>query len=347
MCIINEKYMKRCFELAAKAGKDTLCNPKVGAVLVYENQIIGESYHKSFGDAHAEINCLKSVSMQNQDLIPKSTLYVSLEPCSHFGKTPPCVESIVQSGIKNVVVSAIDPNPIVSGNGIAYLQKHGIQTTVGVLKNEGIDLIHKFKINLQKQCYFILKWAQTSNGIMGVKDHPLKISLSSTDILTHTWRGEHDGIMIAKNTLSIDQPSLTVRHINGPNPRAIFVCPEASDLKKYTFNDLYKDALVLTIDENLPSGNLKKIIIQDSYNIEEISIALFRENIYSCIVEGGAKLLQSFIDKNAWHEARIIVNKKPYPIEHSNTILSPSFQHKYEKKMEVGEDTIYWFRNRN
>jgi diaminohydroxyphosphoribosylaminopyrimidine deaminase/5-amino-6-(5-phosphoribosylamino)uracil reductase len=192
-----------------------------------------------------------------------------------------------------------------------------------------------------------LKWAQTSNGIMGVKDHPIKISLPSTDILSHTWRSEHDGILIAKNTLRIDQPSLTVRHINGPNPRAIFLCPEASDLKKYTSNDLYKDALVLTNDEKLPSGKIKKIMIQDSYNIEEISCALFNENIFSCIVEGGAKLFKSFIDRNAWHEARIIVNKKPYPIEHSNTILSPSFHRTYDKKMEVGEDTIYWFRNRN
>jgi diaminohydroxyphosphoribosylaminopyrimidine deaminase/5-amino-6-(5-phosphoribosylamino)uracil reductase len=252
----------------------------------------------------------------------------------------------VQSGIKNVVIAVLDPNPIVSGKGISYLQSHGIVTTVGVLKDEGLDLIHKFKINLQKKCYFILKWAQTSNGIIGVKDHPIKISLPSTDILTHTWRSMHDGIMIAKNTLSTDQPSLTTRHVNGPNPRAIFLSPEASDLKKYAFNDLYKDALVLTTDENISSGNIRKIVIRDSYDIEEISLALYNENIYSCIVEGGGKLLQNFIDQNAWHEARIIVNSKPYHAIHGTTVNAPKIQHNYDRKLELGEDTIYWLRNR-
>jgi diaminohydroxyphosphoribosylaminopyrimidine deaminase / 5-amino-6-(5-phosphoribosylamino)uracil reductase len=302
----DDFYMNRCIELARKANKNTYTNPMVGAILVYEGRIIGEGYHERFGEAHAEINAIHSVRQQDKALIPSATLYVSLEPCSHTGKTPPCAHRIIDEGIRKVVIGCQDPNPKVAGNGIKYLSNHGVDVTYPVLETEAELLIAKFKANLRGIPYIILKWAQSADQFISERGKQTWLSNEYTKILTHKWRSEVDGIMVGKNTAEMDNPSLDVRAYHGDSPIRILLDSKLTadpDLK--ILND-HQKTIIINQTKDTTIHQRIHLKVNDTKNIQEVLTALFQTGITSILVEGGAALLNSFIKSGYWHEARVI-----------------------------------------
>ena len=294
----------------------------VGAVLEYEGRIIGEGYHQQYGKAHAEVNCINSVSSENKQYIPKSTLYVSLEPCAHFGKTPPCADFIIENKILNVVIGCRDSfaavnaclnDPVGQGKGIEKLKAGGVNVIVGVLKKECLELNKRFfTFHQEKRPYIILKWAQSNDGkIAGESSSRLLISNEFTNRLVHKWRSEEAAILVGTNTALLDDPSLTTRLWSGNNPVRLVIDMELKlptqlklfdgSTKTIVFNYLKKDD-----NELLHYHQLDK----NENILTQILSTLYEQQIQSVMVEGGAKLLQSFIDEGLWDEARVICNEQ-------------------------------------
>ena len=305
--------MHRCLQLAKMGTGNVAPNPMVGAVLVYENEIIGEGYHQQYGQAHAEVNCINNVSEANQSVIEKSTLYVSLEPCAHFGKTPPCADLIIKNKIPNVVIACRDSYEEVDGKGIQKLQQAGVNVIVGILEKEALELNKRFFTFHRKQRpYIILKWAQSKDAKIARHDFSaLKISNDITNRMVHKWRSEEAAILVGTNTALHDNPSLTTRLWKGNNPVRLVL-----DLQ-----------LKLPLSLHLFDGSVKTIVFNQVKHEEENGVtfyklsfgediicgllnALYRLKIQSVLVEGGARLLQSFIDQNYWDEARVITNEQ-------------------------------------
>lgn len=330
---LNPVFMQRCLQLARKGEGYTRPNPMVGAVVVYRDRIIGEGYHRQFAGAHAEVNAIMAV--KEKSLLANSTLYVSLEPCSHHGKTPPCTELIIESKIPHVVVAVKDPNPAVSGRGIAMLREQGIGVTQGVLETEARELNRMFFVNQQyHRPYVILKWAQSKDGYM---DHtrtslqdkmPALISNRLTHTIVHNIRTQVQGILVGTNTALLDNPQLTVRKWHGQNPVRIVIDRE----NKIPISAALFDGKVLTIvfnaaprTENLLHERVKQIGIDFRGDTnQQILQSLYLEGIYSLMVEGGARLLSSFIEKNMWDEAYV---EKSATMLHSGT-KAPEIQGK-------------------
>ncbi|MDR1517905.1 MAG: bifunctional diaminohydroxyphosphoribosylaminopyrimidine deaminase/5-amino-6-(5-phosphoribosylamino)uracil reductase RibD [Dysgonamonadaceae bacterium] len=332
---IDEKYMRRCLQLAAKGLGFTKPNPMVGAVIVRNNQIIGEGYHRKYGEAHAEANAISSV--RDESLLSESTLYVSLEPCSHYGKTPPCAALIVAKKIPRVVVACPDPNPMVSGRGIRMMKEAGIDVSVGLLQKEAETLNRSFFVNqLCKRPYVVLKWAQSRDGFI---DHqraslsenpPAQLSNSLTMSLVHKLRTEVQGIMVGTNTVLLDNPRLTARKWFGRNPVRIAIDKEGRiPADSFLFND-EADSIIFTQSADYPikNGNVKIIALDFSKNVNrQVLEQLYREQIYSVMVEGGSHLLQSFISAGMWDEAfveiapkRLVSGVKSPEIQDNNSI---------------------------
>jgi diaminohydroxyphosphoribosylaminopyrimidine deaminase/5-amino-6-(5-phosphoribosylamino)uracil reductase len=314
----DEKYMYRCLQLARKGEGYVMPNPMVGAVIVHNERIIGEGYHRKPGEPHAEVNAINSV--KNLALLQESTLYVSLEPCTHYGKTPPCTELIISKKIPRVVVATRDPNPKVSGKGIQMMRDAGIEVTEGILRNEAKELNRVFFVNqLYKRPYIILKWAQSNDGFI---DHerslfsqnpPAKISNKITEIVIHKLRTQIQGIMVGTNTVLMDNPKLTARKWFGGNPVRITIDkknkipPDAQ-----IFNN---DAKILVFTEHpnyhVKKENVKPIVIDfSSDSTTQIIKCLYAANIRSVLVEGGARLLTTLIAENLWDEAYIEISSK-------------------------------------
>ena len=266
----DEKYMQRCIQLARNGQQNAKPNPMVGAVIMSaDGRIIGEGYHVRCGEGHAEVNAFASVRPEDEALLPDSTIYVSLEPCSHYGKTPPCADLIIKKGVKRVVVGCIDEFAEVQGRGIRKLQEAGIEVKVGVLEDECRELNRRFfTFHRENRPYIILKWAQTANGFIDNAFKPLMISTSFTKMLSHKLRAEEDAILVGRVTEEREHPQLTARDWQGQNPKR------------------------LVIDRSHP------------LNLE----SLHAHNIQSLIVEGGAKTLQSFMEKGLWDEIRVETN---------------------------------------
>jgi len=301
------RFMKRCLQLAEKGLGNVSPNPMVGAVIVHENKIIGEGYHKKYGESHAEPNAIKSV--ENKSLLAESTIYVSLEPCNHFGNTPPCADLILNTKFKRIVIANTDPNPKVNGSGIHKLKEAGIEITTGVLENEGRILNRRFfKTQIEKRPYIILKWAQTINGFIDSLDiSPLQISNNQNKQLVHNWRAQEDGILIGAQTFINDSPSLNTRNVAGKSPTPILLLTKNSELD-YTLWKDKKQFIVIAPEQpvTLP-GNAKWIQLKPSLSA---SISeLLNYNITSILVEGGGKTHQSFITENLWDETRITKGK--------------------------------------
>lgn len=310
---LNQLYMKRCLELAAQGGGYTAPNPMVGALLVCDGKIIGEGYHKRYGGPHAEPNAISSV--RDKTLLEKSTLYVSLEPCSHFGKTPPCANLIVTSRIQRVVIGTLDPNPKVAGRGVELLRQAGIEVTVGVLEDECRELNKRFFIyQEQKRAFVLLKWAQTADGFIDrvrtdVSEQPLQISNAVTRQLTHKMRAENQSIMVSTNTVLLDNPSLTVRNWSGCSPVRIAIDRQGRIPENYTLFDGQVRTLVFTEQQRESRTNLEFISIEFNENcLQRILQELYNRNIHSVMVEGGAQLLNSFISAGLWDEANVEVS---------------------------------------
>jgi len=336
--------MHRCLDLASLGSGKVAPNPLVGSVLVYENEIIGEGFHQQYGQAHAEVNCINSVKQHNKHLIEKSTLYVSLEPCNHFGKTPPCSNFIIAHKIPKVVIACTDPFEKVNGSGIKKLSDSGVEVITGVLEKEAFELNKRFfTFHLQKRPFIILKWAQSENQcISAFQGKPIKISNALTDILVHKWRGEEAAIMVGTNTVMLDNPSLTTRNWTGKNP--IRICIDRNLKIEHTAKILDQSSPTIILNQQLNKTEGLNEFIQINFEreiIPQLNELLYQKNIQSVIIEGGAKLLQTFIDNGIWDEARIITNQTMC-IE--NGIASPNFDYKSCFKQEkIENDLIQYF----
>ena len=301
----DEKYIKRCIELASNGLCNAAPNPMVGAVIVYQDRIIGEGYHAKCGEGHAEVNAIASV--KERELLKDSTIYVSLEPCSHHGKTPPCADLIIRTGIPRVVVGCVDPFSQVSGRGIKKLRDAGIDVKVGVLEEECRNLIRRFvTFNLQKRPYITLKWAESADGFIDIcreDGNAVVLSTPITSVYVHKQRAEHKAILVGRKTALLDNPSLTTRHWYGKNPLRLVIDRELTLPSHLKLFDGTVPTLVFTEQEKNSSENLTYVKLDFSTDIiPQILEQLYTRKIQSLMVEGGSCLLQSFINKGMWDE---------------------------------------------
>ncbi len=315
--IVDEKYMQRCLQLAKNGLGRTAPNPMVGAVLVYDDLIIGEGYHQEYGEAHAEPNAIYAV--RDAALLEKSTLYVNLEPCSHTGKTPPCAALIIQKKIPRVVIGSIDPNPLVSGNGVRMMQEAGVEVITGVLDAENRELNKRFfTFQEQSRPYIFLKWAQSIDGFMDGdrKDSttpPVLFSTQTTQIFNHKMRAEEAAILVGTNTVLMDNPKLTTRLWAGKNPLRVTIdrkglLYDAMLASNTSFHILDQTTPSLIFTERAVVGTANIAFSQLNFSekiLPQLVKALHQRNINSLIVEGGSALLHSFIEDGLWDEARV------------------------------------------
>jgi len=312
----DEIFIKRCLQLAAKGRGKVAPNPMVGSVIVFNNEIIGEGYHRIYGGPHAEVNAINSVS--NKSLLSNSTIYVSLEPCSHYGKTPPCSQLIIDSKIPKVVIGMQDPFSKVNGAGIKKLRDAGCDVRVGVLEEECVNLNNEFIVfHTQKRPYIILKWAETLDGFIDKERKPgaiLEPNWITNEVcraLVHKWRTEIKAIMVGTNTAKMDNPQLNVRSWSGTAPIRIFIDRKLSLSKELNLYDNTIQTLVLNEKRNDVEGNTEyiKMIFKDDF-IKDLMKVLYERNISSLFVEGGQELLNTFISNNYWDEARVFMGNK-------------------------------------
>jgi diaminohydroxyphosphoribosylaminopyrimidine deaminase/5-amino-6-(5-phosphoribosylamino)uracil reductase len=344
--VIHQTYMHRCLELAKFAAGNVAPNPMVGAVLVYEGRIIGEGYHQQYGQAHAEVNCLNSIAKEDQSLIPQSTLYVSLEPCAHFGQTPPCTDLIIKHNIPKVIIGARDPFAEVNGKGIEKLKAEGVEVELGVLEKECKQLNKRFfTFHTQNRPYIILKWAQSANGkIAGSTSGRLLISNEITNRLVHKWRSEEAAILVGTNTAIKDDPALNVRLWKDNNPIRLVVDMNLTLSSSLKLFDKKQKTIVFNTIKHEEDEMLSYYQVTADVNlVHQVLNACKQMNIQSILVEGGAKLLQSFISDGSWDEARVITNSE-LNVEQglAAPILSNATQTAEEK---ILTDTITYFSN--
>ena len=337
--------MRRCFELAKQGEGNVAPNPMVGAILVFNDLIIGEGYHSEFGKEHAEVNCINSVANEYLHLISQSTLYVSLEPCSHFGKTPPCTNSIIEKKIPKVVVGCQDSFSKVDGRGIETLRAAGIEVVYPVLEKEALDLNKRFfTFHTKHRPYIILKWAQTANEMIAQNNYSrLLISHETTNRQVHKWRSEEASILVGTNTALLDNPSLTNRLWPGKNPIRLVI---DSNLKIQATSHLLDGSVQTIVFNSLRQEQAGAIlyykIAENKSWVLQITEALYQMNIQSLLVEGGATLLQSFIDENYWDEARVITNTE---MEVSDGLKAPRLKNAEKYFSEtIEKDLIQYYR---
>jgi diaminohydroxyphosphoribosylaminopyrimidine deaminase / 5-amino-6-(5-phosphoribosylamino)uracil reductase len=341
----HEPYMQRCLQLAILGAGNVAPNPMVGSVLVHNNSIIGEGYHREFGQAHAEVNCINSVPKALRGKICESTIYVSLEPCTHFGKTPPCTDFIIQHKIPSVVIACKDSFEKVDGSGIQKLKAAGIKVTTGILEREALDLNRRFfTFHKEQRPYIILKWAQSSDLKIANHKGPTKISGMITDRLVHKWRAEESAIMVGTHTAIEDDPHLTTRYWPGKSPVRVVIdkllkIPQTSHL----LDNSIPTIVVNTVKQE-EAGNTLYYKTGADEDFLAITVNILRQrNLISLIVEGGCRLLQSFIDKGLWDEIRIITNTKMRIGKGVDAPRILDIQHIHEEYFE--NDRIQYFRN--
>lgn len=320
----------------------------VGSVIVYNDTIIGEGWHKKAGEPHAEVNAVRSV--KDKSLLKKATIYVSLEPCSHFGKTPPCCDLIIENKIPNVVVGTVDPNEKVAGNGIRKLIEAGANVIVGVLEDECNELNKRFfTFHQKKRPYIILKWAESLDGYLAPEKEinqerkPVWITNKFSRQLVHKWRSEEQAILVGTQTVIDDNPKLNIRDWSGNNPvRVILDQNNRISKDSFIFDDSVK-TIVLTKSENTISteNTLFEKIDFNKNTIENILSVLYQHQIQSIIIEGGKQTLQSFIDKNIWDEARIFIGKNTF----EKGTKAPELKKKNEAKTHIQNDELIYVRN--
>ena len=331
---IHEIHIKRCLKIAKNGLGSTRPNPMVGAIIVCDDKVIGEGFTSPYGQSHAEVNAINAV--KNKALLKKSTLYVTLEPCSHHGKTPPCSDLIISHNIPKVVIGCIDDNPQVVGKGIAKLKASGCEVIVGVLENE-CKIHHKrfFTFHNKKRPYIILKWAETKDGFIAPKtkdkQKPIWITNRYSRQLVHKWRSEEQVILVGTNTVIEDNPSLTVRDWTGDNPTRIVI---DKSLKLNSELKLFDNA-AKTISISNKEIDFKKNITK------QICDLLFKENINSIIIEGGSKTLQTFINEGLWDEARVFVGLTKF----KEGVKAPQFKGKLASEQSILDDSLKVYLN--
>lgn len=343
---IHEKYIKRCIELAKNGLGTTYPNPLVGSVIVYENQIIGEGWHRKSGEPHAEVNAVNSV--KDKSLLPKSTIYVSLEPCCHFGKTPPCCDLIIAQKIPNIVIGTIDPFAKVAGNGIKKLIEAGRNVTVGILEEECKELNKRFfTFHHKKRPYIILKWAETEDGFLSPirkeEQKPVWITNEYSRQLVHKWRTEEHAILVGTQTVLDDNPKLDSRNWKGNNPIRIVLDRTGKISDDYFVKDDKSKTIIITEQENLT--NSENIIFENAIFDRNLPLSileiLHKNDIQSVIIEGGKKTLQTFIDANLWDEARIFKGRNSF----LSGTKAPDFNGKLVEKKMILNDELLIFKS--
>lgn len=313
MTDLHETYMQRCLQLAGLGAGFVAPNPMVGAVLVHEGRIIGEGYHQQYGGPHAEVQCIDHVSAEDRPLIAQAALYVSLEPCAHHGKTPPCADRIIAEKIPEVIIGCVDSFSKVAGKGIEKLQAAGVKVTLGVLEKECRNRnIAFFTFHEQKRPYIILKWAQTQDGwIADSNRQPVKISQPLTDRLVHRWRSEVMGILVGKYTALYDNPRLTNRWWTGGSPVRMVLDPQLLLPLHLHLFDGATTTFVFNSVKDATEGDLHLIRVNFAQALlPQLLQVLYERQIQSLMVEGGAHLLQQFINARCWDEARIITGRQ-------------------------------------
>lgn len=342
---IHEKYLNRCIQLAKNGLGSTYPNPMVGSVIVHNNIIIGEGWHRKAGGPHAEVHAIQSV--KETALLPESTIYVSLEPCSHFGKTPPCSDLIIEKGIKNVVVGTVDPFSEVAGRGIKKLLEAGHNVTVGVLEKECLELNKRFfTYHTKNRPYIILKWAQSADGFLApeTKDEqkPVWITNSFSRQLVHKWRSEEQAVLVGTHTVTQDNPSLTTRDWFGNHPVRVIIDRTLKLTETYQVFDDTSKTIIITETEKENSRNLYYERADFSKSLpEQIGIILYNHHLQSLIIEGGSKTLQAFIDAKLWDEAQIFTGTVMF----KSGLKAPVINNSPDRQIEIKEDLLTIHKN--
>lgn len=341
----DQRYMLRALQLAKLGGVSVAPNPMVGAVIVHNSQIIGEGYHKKYGEAHAEVNAVNSV--KDKTLLREATIYVTLEPCSHFGKTPPCADLLIRSEFKRVVIAQIDPFSEVAGRGIEKLKTAGIRVDCGILEKEAKQLNKRFiTFHTRKRPFITLKWAQTKDGFID-SDRSQKqetgihwISQPETQVITHEIRSTEQAILVGWRTIRNDDPSLTTRAFKGPDPLRIVIDPQLQAPKNARVFTDGMQTLVLNQLEDKTVDETRYIQLAD-LNINTILETLFQNGISSVLVEGGGNTLDQFIQSGLWDEALVITGKN----EFGSGLKAPVVSKNPVKTVRFGKDQLHYFQN--
>ncbi|WP_313028402.1 bifunctional diaminohydroxyphosphoribosylaminopyrimidine deaminase/5-amino-6-(5-phosphoribosylamino)uracil reductase RibD [Soonwooa sp.] len=338
-------YLQRCIQLAEKAIGKTYPNPMVGAVIVHNDRIIGEGYHKKAGEAHAEINAINSVKDEDFNLLKESTIYVSLEPCAHFGKTPPCALKIKEIGFKKVVIGIIDSHDKVSGKGIKIIEDAGISVESGILEQESLALNKRFfTFHQKRRPYIILKWAESSDGFMDKNFQPTQISDSLCKQFVHKMRSEEHAILVGKNTALHDNPSLTTREVTGRNPIRILIDFKLEVPENFTIFNQEAETIVFNSEKNEIKNNIQFIKIEKENFVQNLMEKLFELNIQSVLVEGGCFTLQQFINSNIWDETFVLKNPD---LKLQNGTKAPIFNFKTKEKIDFRDNIMEYYINPN
>lgn len=340
--------MRRCIQLAKNGLGTTYPNPLVGSVVVYQDQIIGEGWHYKAGLPHAEVNAIRSV--QDKTRLKEATIYVNLEPCSHIGKTPPCSDLIIQSGIKNVVIGNLDSNPQVAGRGIKKLIDAGCTVTTGILEAECAALNKRFfTFHQKKRPFILLKWAQTRDGFIAPTSErrkeakPVWITNTYSRQVVHKMRGQEMAILVGTNTAQQDNPSLTTRSWAGNNPTRIVIDRKLKLDKELSIFNTEAETIVITEEIENSTNHLQYETIDFSGEIaSQICDVLYKNNIQSVIIEGGSKTLQTFIDENLWDEAFIFSG----PVNFGDGISAPALKGRFIFEEFIRSDSLYLYKNR-
>ncbi len=332
----DELFMQRALELALLGVGHVSPNPRVGCVIVHDGKIIGEGWHRKYGEAHAEVNAINSV--KDQSLLSQSTLYVNLEPCAHFGKTPPCADLVVEKKIRRVVIANLDSNPLVGGKGIKKLRDASIEVQTGILEDEGRELNKRFFTSIEKQRPFvILKWAQTADGFVARSNYESKwISHDLSRQLVHKMRCEEDAVLVGTRTASHDNPKLTVRDWSGRNPVRIVIDRFLRLPHSLHLLDGSQPTLVYNVLKHEEHGKLAFVRIDEEDFIHHLVKNLHERKVQSVIVEGGSQTLQLFMSVNLWDEAHVFVSDRTF----GQGIAAPVIQGKIISSSKVGDDLL-------
>lgn len=344
---IDQRFMQRALYLAKQGFGRVSPNPMVGAVVVYGDQIIGEGYHTHFGGPHAEVHAIDQV--KDHSLLSKSTLYVTLEPCAHHGKTPPCASLIVQHQIPKVIVATLDPNPLVGGKGIEFLQQHGVNVQLGMLEEQAKYLNRRFfTFHQKKRPYILLKWAQSLDGYLNTLENevykPLQISNAKTQVLSHQWRTQEQAILVGTNTVRTDNPTLTARFYYGRQPLRIILANNLDSIQdSIVLTDTEPTLIVHTQDfQNTSRFSEKKSFqkISSNQSIQEVLQLLYSMHIQSVIIEGGAHVLKQFLDQKLWDEARVVHSTQ---VQAMQGVKAPEISVPYSTRELIDTDVLYTY----
>ncbi|MCR9181821.1 MAG: bifunctional diaminohydroxyphosphoribosylaminopyrimidine deaminase/5-amino-6-(5-phosphoribosylamino)uracil reductase RibD [Flavobacteriaceae bacterium] len=344
----HQKYIQRCIDLAQNGLGKTYPNPMVGSVVVYKDSIIGEGWHQKAGEPHAEVNAIAGV--KDKSLLKKATIYVSLEPCSHFGKTPPCADLIIAHKIPKVVVGCLDPNPKVAGRGVKKLLESGCEVAVGILENECKNLNKRFfTFHQKKRPYIILKWAQTADGFIAPKEQetgkPFWITGSASKQLLHKWRSEEQAILVGTTTVLKDNPQLTNRIWEGNNPVRVVLDQHLKINKEAAVLDGTMKTIVITSNNQTDFPVYKNVhfetVVFDKNLSQHICEVLYNHQIQSVIIEGGTQTLMTFIESNLWDQARVFTSQKIL----NQGIKAPVLNKNINQTVQISEDQLSLFYN--